>query len=213
MSNSTSKIKKIPVEKFFSIRALSDITISNDDKYIYYITNTTGLPQIWRVPSDSGCPIQVSVWDNAIKSVLHNPVKKELLFLSDKQGDENYQIFRLNTKECEIEYLTEEFENSQCFFHQYNKKGNKFLFSTNKRLKYNFDIYIKNLKTGKNELVKSFENKYPTEGESWSEDERYITFIVHYGNISLDILLLDRKTGVCENVTKHDPDKDVFNIL
>jgi dipeptidyl aminopeptidase/acylaminoacyl peptidase len=213
MSISTAKTKRIPVEKFFSIRMLDDLTISADDKYIYYITNTTGLPQIWRVSSVSGCPEQVSVIDDAIKSVLHNPIKSELLFLSDKNGDENFRIFRLKIKENDLECLTEDFEDSQCFFHGYNKKGDKFLFSTNKRLKYNFDIYIKDLKAGGNELVKSFEDKYPTEGESWSGDERYITFIRYYGNISLDILLLDRKTGVCENITKHDPDNDAFNAL
>jgi len=213
MSNNNLKIKRIPVEKFFSIRNIGGFSISNDDKYIYYITNTTGLPQIWRVSSFSGCPEQISVWGDAIKSVLHNPVKNELLFLSDKNGDENYRIFRLKTKEGEIEYLTEEFEDSQCFFSVYNKKGTKFLFSTNKRIKYNFDIYIKDLTTGENELVKSFDNEFPVESESWSDNERYITLIVHYGNISLDILLLDRKTGVLENVTKNNPHDDVFNAF
>jgi dipeptidyl aminopeptidase/acylaminoacyl peptidase len=211
VSKSITKIKRIPVEKFFSIRSLGGFSVSPDDKNIYYITNTTGLPQIWRVPSVAGCPEQVSVWEDTIKFLLHNPVKNELLFLSDNKGDENYRIFRLIIKEGEIEYLTEGFEDSQCFLHVFNKKGDRFLFSTNKRLKYNFDVYIKDLKTGENELVKSFEDKYPTEAESWSDDERYITFIRHYGNISLDILLLDRKTGICENLTQHKPDEDVFN--
>jgi dipeptidyl aminopeptidase/acylaminoacyl peptidase len=211
VSKSTAKIKRIPVENFFSIRALGSFSISPDDKYIYYITNTTGLPQIWRVAVESGCPEQVSVWEDAIKYISHNPVKNELLFLSDDKGDENYRIYRLKTKESEIEYLTEGFENSQCYAHGYNKKGDKFLFSTNKRLKYNFDIYIEDLKTGEKVLVKSFEDKYTTEAESWSDNERYITFIRHYGNISLDILLLDRKTGICTNITEHEPDEDIFN--
>jgi len=213
MSKENSKIKRIPVEKFFSIRTLDGFSISNDGKYIYYITNTTGIPQIWRVSSFSGCPEQISVWGDAIKSILHNPVKSELLFLSDKNGDENFRILRLKTKEGDIENLTEEFENSQCFFSVFNKKGTKFLFSTNKRLKYNFDIYIRNLETGKNELVKAFENEFPTEPESWSSDERYITFLVHYGNISLDILLLDRKTGELENITKNKPGTDTYNAF
>lgn len=213
MSNSNLKIKRIPVEKFFSIRALDGFSISNDDKYIYYITNTTGLPQIWRIPLLSGCPEQISVWGDAIKSILHNPVKKELLFLSDKNGDENYGIYRLKTIEGEIEYLSEEFENSQCYASVYNKKGTKFLFVTNKRLKYNFDIYIRDLVTGKNELIKSFENEFTTVAESWSDDERYITFTKQYGNINVDILLLDRKTGEFENVTENDPGTDVFNAF
>ena len=86
MSKIIPKIKKIPVEKFFSIRSLSGFTISPDNKYIYYITNTTGLPQIWRIASGSGCSEQVSVWKDAIKSVVYNPVKKELIFSSDANG-------------------------------------------------------------------------------------------------------------------------------
>jgi len=211
MSKIIPKIKKIPVEKFFSIRSLSGFTISPDNKYIYYTTNTTGLPQIWKIASGSGCPEQVSVWKDSIKSVIHNPFKKELIFISDSNGDENFRIFRLKLSEGDTENLTEEFSGSQCYYHSFNKKGNKILFSTNKRLKYNFDIYIRDLSKGKSELVKSFEDKYPVEAEAWSDDERYITFIQHYGNISLDILLLDRNTGKFENVTKHDPDKDVFN--
>lgn len=207
------KIKRIPVEKFFSIRSVGSFSVSHNDKFIYYITNTTGLPQIWRISSGTGCPEQVSVWEDAIKFLLHSPVKDELLFLSDDKGDENYRIYRLDVEQGEIEYLSEGFEDSQCYLHVYNKKGDKFLFSTNKRLKYNFDVYIKNLRTGENELVKSFEDKYPTEAESWSPNERYVTFIRHYGNISLDILLLDRKTGICENVTEHNPDEDVFNAF
>lgn len=211
MSIDSSKIKRIPVEKFFSIRNLGSISVSPDNKFIFYVTNTTGIPQIWRVPAGSGCPEQVSVWDNAIKYIIHNPVKNELMFTSDNKGDENYQIYKLNMKDCEVEYLTEGFDESQCVLHTFNKKGNKILFSSNKRLRYNFDVFIKDLKTGKNELVKSFEGKYPTDADAWSDDERYITFIAHYGNINIDILLLDRKTGVCENVTEHDIEKDVFN--
>lgn len=213
MSSNTAKIKRIPVEKFFFIKSLGGFSVSPDDKYIYYITNTTGLPQIWRVSAISGCSEQVSVWEDAIKYLLHNPVKNELLFISDIKGDEDYGIYRLNIKEGEIEYLTEEFENSQCFLSAYNKKGTKILFSTNKRLKYNFDTYVKDLVTGKNDLVMTFEGEFPTEAESWSDDERYITFNRHYENINLDILLLDRKTGICENVTKHDSGEDIFNAF
>ena len=46
--------QRYPVEKFFSIRTVSGFTVSPDDKTIFFITNTTGSPQIWRVPIDGG---------------------------------------------------------------------------------------------------------------------------------------------------------------
>ena len=135
-----------------------------------------------------------------------------MLFLSDNKGDEQLQVYKLDLKSGDIKHLTKGFEESQCFYHCFNKKGDKFLFSTNKRLKYNFDVYIKNLKTGRNKLVKKFGGQYPAHGDSWSGDERYITFLTMYGNINQDILLYDMKTKKIINVTEHNIDEDVTNI-
>ncbi|MBK6877653.1 MAG: S9 family peptidase [Ignavibacteria bacterium] len=212
-----NKIKKndrhqrYPVEKFFSIRTVSGFTVSPDDKTIFFITNTTGSPQIWRVPINGGWPDQVSTWHDAIRGVYHNPKTKELVFMSDKQGDENLQIYKMPEDESDIVYLTAGFEDSQCFFNRFNSKGTKFLFSTNKRLKYNFDVYIQDFKTGKNTLVKSFEDHYPTHAEDWSPNERYMTFVRFYGNINNDILLYDTKKNELVNISEHDIDINVFN--
>ena len=211
MNNKASAVKRIPVEKFFSIRNIGGFNLSPDDKYIYYITNTTGIPQIWRVSLMNGCPEQVSIWNEAVKGVMQNPKQDELLFISDYKGNENYQIYRLKIKEGDIDYLSKEFSDSQCYYHEYNKKGDKFLFSTNKRLKYNFDVYLKDLKNEKNILIKSFDGIYPTEGSSLSSDEKYVTFITHYGNMNQDIFLMNRQTKEFINVTEHNPEEDIYN--
>ena len=213
MKNESSGVKRIPVESFFAIRSTLGFTLSHDDKKIYYITNTTGSPQIWSVQMDGkGCTNQISIWNEAIKGIVHNPKKNELLFLSDNKGDEQLQVYKLDLKNGNIEHLTKGFEESQCFYHSFNKKGDKFLFSTNKRLKYNFDVYIKDLRTGRNKLVKKFGGQYPTHGESWSSNERYVTFLTMYGNINQDIFLYDTKTKKMINVTEHNIDEDVTNM-
>ena len=203
--------QRYPVEKFFSIRTVSGFTISPDDKTIFFITNTTGTPQIWRVPISGGWPDQVSTWHDAIKGVYHNPKSKEMIFMSDTHGDENLQIYKMPDDESDIVYLTEGFEGSQCFFNRFNSKGTKFLFSTNKRLKYNFDVYVQDFKTGKNTLVKGFDDTYPTHAEDWSPNERYMTFVRFYGNINNDILLYDTKKDKLVNITEHDIEVNVFN--
>jgi dipeptidyl aminopeptidase/acylaminoacyl peptidase len=212
MKNVSNSVKRIPVESFFAIRSTLGFTLSHDDNKVYYLTNTTGSPQIWSVPfNGKGCPEQISIWKDAVKGLIHNPKKNELLFLSDNEGDEQLQIYKLDTKNGDVDYLTKGFENSQCFYHDFNRKGDKFLFSTNKRLKFNFDVYIKDLTTAKNKLVKKFEGRYPTHGESWSSNERYITFLTMYGNINQDIFLYDTKTKKMVNITEHDIEEDVSN--
>lgn len=206
-----NKLQRYPVEKFFSIRTISGFTLSSKDKKIFYISNTTGRPQIWTVPIDGGWADQISTWNESVKGIRLNSGSKELFFSSDINGNENLQIYKMPEEGGEVTHLTEGFENSQCYLNGINKKGDKLLFSTNERLKYNFDIYIKDLKTNENILVKKNDEPYTVQGESWSSDERYMTFLKFYGNINLDILLYDTKTKSIVNVTEHDINENVFN--
>ncbi|MBK8549784.1 MAG: hypothetical protein IPL53_01485 [Ignavibacteria bacterium] len=206
-----TKTQRYSIEKFFSIRSISGFTLSQNDKKIYYITNTSGTPQIWSIPIEGGWTDQISTWKESVKQIFHNPVTKEIIFMSDKEGDENTQIYKIPDEGGDAELLSKGFEDSQVFFNQFNKKGNKFLFASNKRLKHNFDVYIQDLKKGENELVKSFDDDYPTLAESWSSDERYITFIKFYGNINVDLFLYDSKDKTFINTTEHDINKNVFN--
>ena len=208
-----SKVKKYPVEKFFSIRTIFGFSVSKNDKKIFYITNTTGTPQIWSVPVEGGWPDQISTWNESVKQIYLSHKTKGIVFLSDKNGNENLQIYKMPEEGGDVTCLTEGFEDSQCFFHTFSKKGDKFLFSTNKRLQYNFDAYIADLKTGKNILVKEFDDHYPTQPESISSDERYITFLKFYGNINIDILLYDRKKKTLENITEHNIEENAFNAV
>ncbi len=208
-----SKIQRYPVEKFFSIRTISGFTISPNDKKIFYITNTTGSLQIWSVPIEGGWTDQISTWNDTVRQIFHNPKSKKIVFTSDVNGNENSQIYEIPSEGGEPVHLSGGFEDSQCFFHAFNKKGNKFLFSTNKKLKYNFEVYIQDLNTGENTLVKGFDSKYPTHAESWSSNERYITFIAFYANINTDLLLYDMKEQTLTNITEHDTGQNVLNAL
>lgn len=205
------QIQRYPIEKFFSVRTIFGFTLARNDKTIYYITNTSGSPQIWSIPIEGGWTDQLSTWNDTVRHVFHNPRTKELVFMSDHKGNENLQVYKMPEEGGDVEHLTKEFENSQCFFHQFNKKGTKFLLSTNKRLKYNFDVYIQDLKTGKNILLKEFDDHYPTHADSWSWNERYVTFMKFYGNINTDILLYDTKEKTLKNITAHDIETNVFN--
>lgn len=206
-----NKNQRFPVEKFFSIRTIFGFTLSPDSKKIFYISNTTGLPQIWSVSIKGGWTDQLTTWKEPVRAVYHNPKSPDIIFLSDVNGNENLQIYTISEKGGNVVCHTEGFEDSQCVFHSFNKKGSKFIFSTNKRLKYNFDSYIKDLKTGKNILVKEFDDHYPTYAESWSENERYITFIRMYGNIDSDIMIYDTDEKTLTNITEHKSGEKISN--
>ena len=211
MSGSKSpRVRKLTVEQFFAIRSISGFSLSEKNNEVYYITNTTGIPQIWVTSLKGGVTKQISIWPEAVREVHHNPKTNDIIFISDNNGDEQTQIYSMQDKGGEVLHLSEGFENSQTLFISFNKKGDKYLFATNKRLDYNFDNYIKDLKTGENILVKSFEDEYPTHASEWSSNERYIIFEKVYGNMNMDLLLFDTKDGSLKNITEHDLSVNTF---
>jgi dipeptidyl aminopeptidase/acylaminoacyl peptidase len=204
------QVRKLTVDQFFAIRSISGFSLSEKNQEIYYITNTTGLPQIWVTSMKGGVTKQISMWPESVREVYHNPKSRELIFISDNNGDEQTQIYSMPDTGGEVKYLSEGFEDSQTAFISFNKKGDKILFASNKRLQYNFDSYIKNLKTGENILLKAFDDQYPTHASEWSCNERYVVFEKIYGNLNKDLLLLDRKEDSIKNITEHDIIENVF---
>jgi len=211
MDKKRKRVKRIRVEDFFSIRLIGNFSISYDNENIYYITNATGLPQVWKVPVSGGKTTQVTDWKNSVKKVLCNPKRDELVFTSDENGNEQYQIYKLDLFNSKIICLSSGFENSQCNVHKFDKNGEFLLISTNKRNKYNFDSYFVNLETSEKILVKSFDGYFPVVPLSLSKDNRYITYNVIYSNINQDILLYDTINRGIKNITSHDINIDVFN--
>jgi len=204
-------LTKYPVEQFFSTRTLSSFELSSDGEKIFYITNTTGLSQIWSIPVDGGWSNQITIGDQAIKAVVPVPNSKDLLYFSDFNGNEILQIYKVNENGGIVECLTEKYSDSISNFCCFNKKGTKFLWSNNQRTKFNFDIFIRDMKTGEDKLVFKTDQKVTLIPDGWSPDERYITIQSFYGNIDRDISILDLKTGELENITNRDASNTEVN--
>ncbi len=213
--NSDKKFKssEIPLEQFFAIRTISSFSLSPEGKYIYYITNITGTPQIWRTNIQTGYYEQVLVWSEAIKGVWHNPKSAQLVFASDFHGNEQSQLYSFDLKTFETIHLTKEFDNSQCHFHGFDKEGSKIYFSTNKRLKYNFDTYSLELENQITEHLFSPPDVYPCLTDEVSPDGRYLSIIKFYSNLNQDIIIYDLKLKEIIFVTGNDPDKEVSNSI
>lgn len=212
-SDKKFKFSKIPIEQFFSIRTISSFSLSPQGVFIYYITNITGTPQIWRKNINTGYYEQVLVWPEAVKGVWHNPEYNQLVFASDFHGNEQSQLYLLDLKTFETTYLTIDFNDSQCHFNGFDKKGNKIYFSTNKRLKYNFDTYSLDLKNKSYNLLFSPSDVYPCLTDEVSHDGRYLSIIKFYSNLNQDIILYDLKLKKIIFVTGNNPEKEASNSI
>ncbi len=215
MMNSDKKFKssKIPLEQFFSIRTISSFSLSPQGIFIYYITNVTGTPQIWRKNIRTGYYEQVLVWQEAVKGVWHNPRSNQLVFSSDFHGNEQSQLYLLDLKTFVTTHLTKDFDDSQCHFNGFDKEGKKIYFSTNKKLKFNFDTYSLDLKNKNYNLLFSPVDVFPCLTDEVSPDGRYLSIIKFYSNLNQDIIIYDLKLRKIIYVTGNNPEKEASNSI
>jgi dipeptidyl aminopeptidase/acylaminoacyl peptidase len=209
--NQDRKIYK--VKQFFAIRQILNISVSPNSKNVAYITNTDGMPNIWRIPVNGGWASQITLHDNAVKALKYSPKKKEIVFASDFNGDENLQLFLIGEKGGEAVCISPEHRGSQVLLADFNKKGDKILFTSNKRDKRFFDTYIYDLNENKEECIYTSENLNVDVPTDWSKDERYIIFSRFYSNSNSDVFLYDRETQKMVNITEHEGNMKNYSAM
>jgi Tol biopolymer transport system component len=126
-------------------------------------------------------------------NIKYSPKKSELIIMSDIRGDENLQLYLISDKGGEINYITPEHSGSQVIFCSWNKKGNKILFSSNKRDKRFFDTYVYNFDTKSEECIFQSDDIHTYIPVAWSKNERYIAFIRAYTKLIRYLLSINRK--------------------
>jgi len=201
MNKNVSKIHRIA--QYFAIRQISGVSISPDGGKIAYISNTDGLPNIWTIPINGGWTSQITLCENAVRSLSYSPSKNIIAFQSDVQGNEKTQIYLVSDEGGEVDCITPSHSNSQVFLACWNRKGNKILFFSNKRDVRFFDTYVYDIKSKKEELVRESNSINSEMAGSWSSNERFITFEKYYDNSNHDILLFDTVAKNLINITEH----------
>jgi Tol biopolymer transport system component len=73
------QVRKLTVEQFFAIRSISGFSLSEKNNEVFYITNTTGIPQIWVTSLKGGVTKQISIWPEAVREVHHNPKTRDII--------------------------------------------------------------------------------------------------------------------------------------
>lgn len=87
------------------IHALANIeqcwcpSFSPDGRELAFLSNRTGLPQVWVVDSNGGCPKQVTVLNDPVTYVFWSPKGHYLAFNTAPDGGMNEQVSVLNL-EC-----------------------------------------------------------------------------------------------------------------
>ncbi|MBN2469657.1 MAG: S9 family peptidase [Anaerolineae bacterium] len=137
------------IARYLSARIAYMPTFTPDGRQLAFITDITGMPQVWAVdvpdgPDDPRWPDQLTYApDRVLGAPKFSPAPGDgrLVYGRDAGGNENIQLFLVQPDGTEIA-LTEDHTDAMHLFHDWDADGTQILYAANRRDRGLFDLYI-----------------------------------------------------------------------
>ncbi len=186
------------VERFLSIRSAWQGS-QGPDGCIYYLSNITGIPLLWRACPGAGGSLAHDIvipWQRRIGDYRISP-SGGIAFTSDFDGDEKWALYHYTGSSVR---LVSGEDGSMNILGAWSSSGSRLAFTSNKRNNVDFDYYIYDAEAGEARLVARGEGISTV--EAWLDDKTLIA-VKRNTNLDTDILLVNAETGEIVNLTSH----------
>jgi dipeptidyl aminopeptidase/acylaminoacyl peptidase len=203
------------IERFLNIQAATTPSFSPDGRYVAFLTNISGVPQVWQVALQGGWPVRLTFTQEAVRGVWYNPVRHELLFSQDTGGNERTQLYRLYPVGVASEHgFTDGWDYQDVtrypdaihLFGGFSHDGKYFAFAANRTKPDRFDIYVQSLQNeGEARLVHEGPGGYYVPA-GFSPDGKYLLVVRPESNYNQDLYLLEWNSGKVRHLTPHQGD-------
>jgi dipeptidyl aminopeptidase/acylaminoacyl peptidase len=202
------------IDRYLNIRSASGPSFSPDGRFVSYLTNVTGVAQLWQVPVGGGWPVQLTFTADSVRGGFYNPRRSEVLFSMDHGGNEQTQLYRLrgiagNTDHglgdgWDYEDLTRQ-PQAVHHFGGWSHDGDAFAFSANRDDPGRFDVHVQKLGDGEARLLHKGPGGY-YQPAGWSPDDRSLLVSRVESNDNQDLYLVEVDSGKARHLTPHDGD-------
>ncbi|MBS4174104.1 alpha/beta fold hydrolase [Bacillus sp. FJAT-49736] len=144
--------KRVSLEQFMKPFSISAFSVSQDESYIVYGTNTTGSFNLWKMDlKNTEIKQQLSSHNQFIESIAVGN-DSNIYFTSDKDGNENMHIYSIddngeNWKDICVE------QDCRYFFGAFSEDGSKLYYTSTKDNPIHLSIFSYDLHANKEELL------------------------------------------------------------
>ncbi len=189
--------------RYLNVRMAYGRSFSPDGQRLAFLTDITGVAEVWSVPVDMSAPTpawpqQLTFVGDRVGSATYSPIADVLLVSADAGGNERMQLFLLSSDGSAFIPLTSKPE-SIYQFGAWSPDGTRFTYASNERDERYFDIYERSLETGEARLLlQQNGTNYPVR---YSPDGRYVAATRWHSNVHIQLLLLDTVTGEVRHLT------------
>jgi dipeptidyl aminopeptidase/acylaminoacyl peptidase len=188
--------------RYLKIRGAWGASWSPDGLRITFLTEITGVPQVWEVTAEgSSWPEQLTFYEERVSDALCSPTENRLLFGMDAGGNERSQLFLL--EDGQVTDLTGAPEAIH-YPGGFSPDGGRIAYTATRRNGTDFDVFVQELQEGEPEMVWEVSG-YHTVAD-WAPDGRALIVSRHYSNVNNDLYRLNLETGEATLLTGHEGD-------
>ena len=189
----------LPFSRYLSARTAQLPSFSPDGRSICFISDVTGVPQLWQTSLDGGWPDQLTFAADRVMSGRYAHESDLIVYGFDSGGNEREQLFTLSG------YDSTELAVDPAVMHTFGAiawDDRRVAFSDNRRHPAYFDVYVRDI-DGSNERC-----AYQQDGSNfvsdWSRDGRFMIVFRMNGSMDSDLFLLDLETEEARQLTPHE---------
>jgi dipeptidyl aminopeptidase/acylaminoacyl peptidase len=203
--------EQINIERYLNIRSASSPSLSPSGDRVAFLTNITGTPQVWMVDTTGGWPEQRTFYPDRVDFVSWAPNGSGSIFAKAIGGDENAQLYWLAADGSQIRALTGD-PKVRHNFGGWSRDSRKISYSSNKRNRDFFDVYVMDVATGREEMV--YQQDGSNQPVAWSTQDKQL--IVSHSNEQLsldnDLYLVEIGTKQVVHLTPHEGASQFGNV-
>jgi dipeptidyl aminopeptidase/acylaminoacyl peptidase len=191
------------LRQYLSVRGALSPTISPGGKDVTFLTDTTGVTQVWRVSTKSGWPDQVTFFPGGVANAAWSPAGDDILVVADNDGDQKYQFFRVRPDGTGLAPLTAD-PKVRHKWGGWSHDGKTIFYTANGRDERYFDCYLMDVAGKRARRV--FEKDAVLDAAALSRDGRTLAVLATRSEVNFDLYLVDTATGKGRQVAPHTGD-------
>jgi dipeptidyl aminopeptidase/acylaminoacyl peptidase len=184
-------------ERYLNVRTAFGPSFSPDGNTLSFLTNITGVAEVWHVPFDPQqlsprWPEQMTFRSERVSGATYAPNADMLLVTGDIGGNERTQLFLLNADGSRFTALTSNLEVMH-IFGGWSPDGKRITYSSNERDARYFDVYERDIVSGEIRLLLCQDGTNYSAG--YSPDGLQVLVSRHASNTCNQLFLGDLASG------------------
>ena len=205
--------RRFTFERYLNVRAAYGPSFSPDGRRLCFLSNITGMAEVWSVPVDVHAPVpawpqQLTFTGDRVLGASYAPSADLLIAGADLGGNERTQLYRLSpdgatfaplTAQPEVIYQFGGWQEDGTHSSGWSPDGTRITYSSNERDPRFFDVYERPIAGGDPRLLLRHDSTNYSAG--YAPDGRAVLVQRQRSNVSNQLLLVDVRSGEVRALT------------